>query len=273
MQSLESPRLAAASCPLCHEDDALPAAVGEDFAERRSAETFIAMRCRRCGVLYLDPRPQLSHDDAPEWGPLRSILNHAVRTIPGAPNATAVVVGGCDADLTGELRARGYLDVRAVGEDAVAEMPERSVDLAILAGTLERATNPGGLLSDVQRVLRPGGCAVIVVANAGSAERAVFGGRHWSGYRFPRRYTFFDRGALATLVARAGLHVLRLRSTAHGASWLDSLQNVANDYGRTRTANEKFRERPWMLRIAAGVDRAASVFDRGALLVAIAERP
>ena len=47
-------------CCICGTEDAAPLAVGEDFEYRSSADTFLAMRCRRCEVVYLNPRPALS---------------------------------------------------------------------------------------------------------------------------------------------------------------------------------------------------------------------
>ncbi len=47
-----------AQCALCLVDDAEPIAVGEDFEYRTAADSFLMMRCRRCGLVFLNPRPE-----------------------------------------------------------------------------------------------------------------------------------------------------------------------------------------------------------------------
>src|SRR5437868_2672016 len=44
-------------CCVCETDDAEPVGVGEDFEYRTSSDTFLAMQCRSCGLVYLNPRP------------------------------------------------------------------------------------------------------------------------------------------------------------------------------------------------------------------------
>jgi hypothetical protein len=46
-------------CCVCETDDAAPVAVGEDFEYGTSPDTFLAMRCHGCGLVYLNPRPSV----------------------------------------------------------------------------------------------------------------------------------------------------------------------------------------------------------------------
>ena len=50
-------RLVPAVCALCGVDDADPVGVGQDFEYRTSPDHFLAVRCRRCGLVFLNPRP------------------------------------------------------------------------------------------------------------------------------------------------------------------------------------------------------------------------
>ena len=50
--------LVPARCCLCEDDDAEPVAVGEDFEYRTSPDSFLAMRCRGCGLIYLILAPR-----------------------------------------------------------------------------------------------------------------------------------------------------------------------------------------------------------------------
>ncbi len=49
--------LAYQRCCLCGVEDAAPVAVGEDFEYHTSRDTFVTMRCRHCGLVFLNPRP------------------------------------------------------------------------------------------------------------------------------------------------------------------------------------------------------------------------
>ena len=47
-------------CCICGHDDAVPVGVGEDFEYHCSADQFLAMQCRECGLVYLKLRPAMS---------------------------------------------------------------------------------------------------------------------------------------------------------------------------------------------------------------------
>ena len=53
-------KLTQVQCCVCDDDYAEPWAVGEDFEYRTSPDRFIAMRCRSCGLIYLNPRPDVA---------------------------------------------------------------------------------------------------------------------------------------------------------------------------------------------------------------------
>src|SRR5687767_8526173 len=50
-------------CCLCGVEEGAPVAVGEDFEYRTSGDSFIAMRCAHCGLVYLNPRPAAEEID------------------------------------------------------------------------------------------------------------------------------------------------------------------------------------------------------------------
>ena len=47
-------------CCICEVEDAVLVGVGKDFEYDTSPDTFSAMRCRSCGLIYLNPRPNVS---------------------------------------------------------------------------------------------------------------------------------------------------------------------------------------------------------------------
>ena len=74
-----------------------------------------------------------------------------------------------------EARARRF----AVHEVDIGDFrPAAPFDRVVLSNVLEHALDPGAMLSDVHRLLAPGGEAWISLPNAASWLRAAFG-RHW----------------------------------------------------------------------------------------------
>ena len=57
IQSSDGLRLEVAECCLCDAADDEPLAVGEDFEYHTSRDTYLAVRCRGCGLVYLKLRP------------------------------------------------------------------------------------------------------------------------------------------------------------------------------------------------------------------------
>src|SRR5947209_4166610 len=53
-------RLVHSWCCVCNDDNAVPCGIGEDFEYRTSRDSFVAMRCQGCGLIYLSPRPDVS---------------------------------------------------------------------------------------------------------------------------------------------------------------------------------------------------------------------
>src|SRR5437773_11481279 len=49
--------LVPSSCFVCNDDDAEPVAVGQDFDFATSPDSFLAVRCSQCGLVYLNPWP------------------------------------------------------------------------------------------------------------------------------------------------------------------------------------------------------------------------
>src|SRR6476620_4828863 len=47
-------------CCICESDNAEPVGIGKDFEYNTTPDTFLAMRCKSCGLVYLNPRPDIS---------------------------------------------------------------------------------------------------------------------------------------------------------------------------------------------------------------------
>lgn len=257
-------------CCVCDSDDAEPVAVGEDFEYRTSPDTFLAMRCRGCGLVYLNPRPiaaeagRIYPDDyhAFDFSPERYGLVFRIRRQLEARRALSWCRGlgetarildvGCgDGFHLRLLRDFGKPGWRLEGvdlsEQAVAaatraglnvqhgsveelDLPRSTYDLVLLIATIEHVADPPGVLRAVRRLLRPGGSAVIVTDNVDALDFKLFGGRHWGGYHFPRHWNLFSRTTLRALAQKVGLEVAQISTQVSPVNWVYSLRNLLCDW-------------------------------------------
>ena len=267
-------RLVPAVCCLCRVEDAEPVAVGADFEYRTSPDEFLAVRCRRCRLVYLNPRPadgesgRTYPDDYHAFRFRRASFGlvyrvrrrlearRLLRWCRGLPADARVLDVGCgDGFHLGLLREFGEPGWRLEGVDADARAvaPARAAGLAVHAGgveasglpaeayhlillvmVVEHLPDPAATLRHVAGLLAPGGRVVVVTDNAGSPDFAAFGGRHWGGYHFPRHTYLFDRATLARLGTAAGLTAERVGTAVSPVNWVYSLRNWLDDWGGPR---------------------------------------
>jgi SAM-dependent methyltransferase len=269
-------RLVLTACPLCGADEGEPAAVGNDAAHGTTRDTFLALACPACGLVYLSPRPATEErprvyppayfGSEAERGPgrrtARGTIRRAVRE-PGAAGGAVRVLeighgGSLHLDLTREAappgwaleavtpheslaqaaRARGFTVHHGRAESLDA--PGSGYDLVLLLHSLEHCDAPVETMASVRRLLRAGGRAVILTPNPDSTVGRMFRGRHWTGYDFPRHPCLFGPRALRRLAEAAGFEVERLGGVRSPRAWTGSARNFLSDWGApawlTRTA-------------------------------------
>lgn len=103
---------------------------------------------------------------------------------------------------------RGGTVYEAPAVDGIRQVPEGSCTGVVMSSFLEHEARPAELLRGVARVLAPEGVAIIKVPNYGSWNRRVRGPR-WCGFRLPDHVNYFDPRSLRTMLAGAGLRVVR----------------------------------------------------------------
>jgi SAM-dependent methyltransferase len=260
-----------AACAICGDADSEPVGLGEDFEYRTSADSFLAVRCRSCGLIYLDPRPASSalpliypdsyhaFDFSPRkfgviyrvrgWLEMRRLLG-ATRGLEA--EARIPYIGCGDGFHLGLLRRFGSpswrlegidIDRRAIamarqagfaihdGAAETAPLPESSYDLVLLIQTIEHLDNPLGVLRAIRRALKPGGQLIVVTDNAASLDARIFSGRHWGGYHFPRHWNLFDARSLRLIAEKAELETVALSTLVSPVNWLYSIHNLLADWG------------------------------------------
>jgi SAM-dependent methyltransferase len=195
-------------CFLCEDDDADPVAVGQDFDLSSSPETFLAVRCRRCGLVYLNPAPtvnQVEHPPSPGGALGREIARFRHRLGDSAR----------------------VLDVRGI-EDL--DNASGAYDGVLLSSVLERVNDPLSALKATRELLRPGGTAFVATPNTEGTVSQVFRGRHWSGYNFPRHRNLFCADVLRQASEKAGLERVSVRTVGAPDAWVRSVRNTMSDW-------------------------------------------
>jgi SAM-dependent methyltransferase len=99
--------------------------------------------------------------------------------------------------------ARGGYAVNAPCTEGLARFPDNFFVAASLRSYLEHEAEPLPVLEGVQRVLAPGGFAVVKVPNYASLNRVVVG-RRWCGFRYPDHFNYFSPRSLAAMARKAG---------------------------------------------------------------------
>jgi SAM-dependent methyltransferase len=242
--------LVPADCCICGDEEADPVAVGQDFDRETGGDSFLARRCRGCGLVYLDPAPSVEDHLSLGRG-LRHERGHSARRW-----------------ATGESAGTRVLEINDPEQDANGA--PGAYDLILLDRVLERALQPRDLLLNVRRMLAPGGRVVVVALNTGSIEFALFGDRHWSGYHFPRHRQLFGSAPLRGLARATGLAVVSVTTAHHSAGWLRSLRNLGLDWGLPRFVT---RLLPLAWPGCVALEALGRLNGRASLLVAVLGHP
>jgi 2-polyprenyl-3-methyl-5-hydroxy-6-metoxy-1,4-benzoquinol methylase len=124
--------------------------------------------------------------------------------------------------------------------------PRELFDVVVLANVLEHAWDPGQMLAEVRRLLRPGGQVWISCPNAASLWRRVFG-RAWINWHVPFHLWHFAPATLQALLTAAGYEIDTIR-TFTPALWLAQSLCVSLS-AREGRANRLMRSAP----VAAGL--------------------
>lgn len=257
--------LVSARCFICGSDESIPVGTGKDFEYASSSDIFKAHKCLSCGLVYLNPRPDISEFEKiypknyhafnfsqKEYGNIHKIRSwlekrRLLNSCKGLPaNARILDVGCGDGFHLKLLRSYGKktwecegvdIDKRAVemarnaglnvhlGTLETLELPANSYDLVFMIQTIEHLINPGEILTSIHRLLKPGGKLLIVTDNTDSIDFNFFKRRYWGGYHFPRHLNLFNRTSVEKLAEKTGYEVAFLGTQYSPVNWVYTIHN------------------------------------------------
>lgn len=262
-------KMVAGPCSVCRSDDSTPVGDGRDFEYGTSPDLFRMSRCDQCGLVFLNPRPDVSEFERiypPNYHSLDFNssgygLVHRVRSrletqrlleyCGGAPDTARILDLGCgDGFHLQLLRANGNptwllegldIDSRAVraaqakglkihhGSVEDLRLDENAYDVVYTIMTLEHVARPSRVMEAIFRILKPGGRLVIITDNTGTLDFSLFRRRHWGGYHFPRHWHLFNQNSLAVLAANTGFDVDDICTAVSPVNWVYSVHNLLVD--------------------------------------------
>ncbi len=252
----------------------MPFAAGRDY-EYDTCDTWVtAVRCRDCGLVYLNPRPAAAA--LPTIYPDNYYAYDFTSSMPGVvrwvkdrvdamkvrlylrllPGPGRILDVGCgDGRILDMLRRHGRADWDLWGvefSDGAAAHARRagytvlvgrfedvalepaSLDLMIMNQLIEHVDDPRAMIAKARAALRPGGHLVIETPNIDSLDARLFRRRYWGGYHFPRHFTLFDARTLAATVSAGGLEPIAKRPLICPQFWILSLHHAALERGMPR---------------------------------------
>jgi 2-polyprenyl-3-methyl-5-hydroxy-6-metoxy-1,4-benzoquinol methylase len=253
-------------CDVCESSDAKPIGAGIDFEYHTSDDTFRAVQCNSCGLVYLDPRPSVSDLEtiyppnyhAFDFSEENFGFIHKVRARLEAqrllswcrdlPDHARILDVGCGdgfhLNLLKKYGKKGWtlegvdIDKRAVktaqksglkihlGSMEQVDLAKNAYDLILMIQTIEHVAKPSRILSAIKSVLKPKGKLVIITDNTNSVDFALFKGGYWGGYHFPRHWNLFNADSLTRLAEKTGFEVTSLATAVSPVNWVYSLHNV-----------------------------------------------
>jgi SAM-dependent methyltransferase len=267
-------------CNVCGSDEVIPLAVGEDFEYRTSPDSFLAVKCRGCGLVYLNPRPAMAELDriyppdyhafdfsADRYGFVYKVrqrleAKRILKACQGLPDNARILDVGCGdgfhldllqkfgksswrlegIDMSDRAVEMGKLRGLEIHQGTVQSMAiaEGTYDLAFMIATIEHVDQPLEVLQAVGKMLKPGGTVVMVTDNTDTLDFKWFQGRHWGGYHFPRHWNLFSPLTIRRLAQEAQLEVVELKTIVSPVNWVYSIRIRLQDWGAPKWLVNQF---------------------------------
>ncbi len=272
--------LTSVQCCVCEVDDATKIGKGEDFEYRTSPDEFAVFQCNLCGLVYLNPRPEVSEFERiyplnyhafdfseEDFGivyKIRSRLEakRLLNWCKGLEDDSRIIDLGCGdgfhLSLLAEYGNKNWklegvdIDKRAIkmaqdkglnvhlGSIRETDLPKDNYDLAIMVQTIEHVADPPKALKAAKDILKPGGRLIVVTDNTESFDFKLFKKSHWGGYHFPRHWNLFNKRSLTKLAEKTGFEVEKITTQVSPVNWVYSFHNRFVDQQKPQWLIDQF---------------------------------
>ncbi len=222
-------------CPLCETERTDLVFKRRDLAYLVSEENFHVVRCRGCGLVYVNPRPrekeiqryytnefyQVDADPAQLLLEKERELSLKYRYVEELKPGRLLDIGCQKGEFMFFMQQKGWdvhgvesssappnlfgLDIRYCNLES-ASFGARTFDLVTLWAVLEHVYGPREMLCEVNRLLKPGGKIVLLVTNFNSLP-----GRFMRHDDIPRHTTLFTERTIKRMLRMAGFESARAR--------------------------------------------------------------
>jgi len=216
------------TCPLCGMDDTKLVFKRKDLTHQVSEFEFPVVHCRRCGMVYVNPRPTATDihrfytDDfynissTPEQTILEKckVLQAKYDKIKGMKPGTLLDIGCSKGEFMFMMKNKGWtvkglefslkppnlfnLDIH-YGDLVTAPFEKESFDLITLWAVLEHVYDPKETLASINRLIKPGGSLVMLVTNFNSIPARFM--RHDD---IPRHTNMFTKKTITEMLNQTG---------------------------------------------------------------------
>jgi len=251
------------NCPYCCDDEYVIIARGKDFECNLSNQEFTMVRCKKCGLIRLNPRPKINELNfiySPTYNAyifesklgklMKFFRNYYLRRmiIPLKkiiPNNATVLEGGCgDGEFLLNLKKYGSFNWKLIGNDISETAKEKlenasiefhpgrfedldkkdKFDVVILKDVIEHLDQPGKVFKDVSDKLKLNGLFIIETPNPDSWDAHIFRKRYWAGWHFPRHWTIYNKSQINEHLIENGFEIIKITPNLSPVSWLYSIK-------------------------------------------------
>lgn len=281
------------ACDLCGATSAHTLYSGMRDTALGGTGVFAIVRCAKCGLVRLNPRPDASalaehypHEYAPyqknnrlirmfkqrQWAGMEQMMR---RSAGGA--GSVFEVGCARGEFLEFLQSRGWrvvglemdtasaeaaraagIDVRAGTFEDASFSPHERYDCVVLSYVLEHLPSPASALVKIHGILREGGVAVISIPNYASWDRRAFG-RFWHGFDVPRHPHIFSEMTMRAYAAKTGFSTEHVRYGAVPNDWIGGLARIARGSGMARLAGFLTYKNPLLAALCFPLSGAAAL--------------
>ena len=207
-----------------------------------SREGFNIVRCENCGLIYLNPQPdlvelkkhysrvyfpRLNQDKMNEKSDDRFDIkcrNRLNEVLSFSKSGKVLDIGCSDGYFLNYLKQKGW-QVEGVeisefasqktreryninifcGELPQAGYPDEYFDVVSLFEVLEHLPDPAGTLQEVRRILKKNGLLIMTVPNFDSLQRLLFG-KYWHIIDPPRHLFYFSKTTLNSILVKCNFN-------------------------------------------------------------------